>query len=68
MNTGHPVSVVVNIGAMSDRNMESVIIDVSEWTRLAEVSNYARVHRITLEDAIHQLVNSGLSHEPRTYL
>lgn len=35
------------------------------WTRLAEVSEYARARGIDPADAIRELVNSGLSHARR---
>lgn len=45
-----------------------ITINLNEWSRQTEVLNYAKEHGITIEEAIGQLVNSGLSHEPRTYL
>ena len=42
--------------------MEPIIVDVSTWTRLAEVEEYARDRGIDLGEAIRQLVNTGLSH------
>ncbi len=37
-------------------------IDVSSWSRLAEIVEYAERRCIKLDEAIEQLVNSGLSH------
>lgn len=41
---------------------ELLTIDVSGWTRLMDVAVYAGVRDISLEEAIKELVNSGLSH------
>ncbi|BCP36391.1 hypothetical protein MINTMi198_17610 [Mycobacterium intracellulare M.i.198] len=43
-------------------------INIENWSRFTEVSNYATVHQVTVAEAIERLVNSGLSHEPRLYL
>lgn len=43
-------------------------IDLSIWTRLREVQNYAYDHGMSTSDAIRELVNSGLSHEPESYV
>ena len=40
-----------------------VTIDVWRWTRLPEVDAYAARRNISREQAIMELVNSGLSHE-----
>lgn len=48
--------------------MIAVLIDTEDWTRWAEVENYAKFHGLTVEGAICDLVNSGLSHERRSYL
>lgn len=44
--------------------MDKITLDVSNWTRLDEVEQYAETYDIPVEDAIRQLVNSGLSHWP----
>lgn len=41
---------------------EPIIIDLSGWTRLHEIEVYAFRRGISREDAILELVNSGLSH------
>lgn len=41
------------------------LIDLSAWSRIDEVYNYARFHDIDVPTAIERLVNSGLSHENR---
>lgn len=41
---------------------DTITIDLSTWTRLAELDEYARKRGITLEEAIRILVNAGLSH------
>jgi len=38
-------------------------IDVSAWTRPADVDAYARGRGISRQEAIQELVNVGLSHE-----
>jgi hypothetical protein len=38
-------------------------IDVSAWTRLADVDAYARGRGVSRQEAIQELVNVGLSHE-----
>jgi|LakMenEpi03Aug12_release.lakeMendotaPanAssembly.Ray.scaffolds.fasta_scaffold4663513_2 hypothetical protein len=37
-------------------------IQVTPWTRLPEVEAYAAARGISVEDAIKELVNKGLSH------
>lgn len=37
-------------------------IDVSSWSRIVEVVEYAERRGIKLDEAIEQLVNTGLSH------
>ena len=48
--------------------MIDVKIDDEGWGRFPELEKYAEVHGITLSEAIERLVNSGLSHESRSYL
>jgi hypothetical protein len=40
----------------------SITLDLSTWTRLAEVEQYAARAEVTLATAIKNLVNVGLSH------
>jgi hypothetical protein len=42
--------------------IDPILIDVSTWTRLAEVDEYADYRGISREEAIRELVNKGLSH------
>lgn len=42
--------------------IDPILIDVSTWTRLAEVDQYADHRDISREEAIRELVNMGLSH------
>jgi hypothetical protein len=41
---------------------DSITLDLSEWTRLREVDEYAASRHIDRAQAICELVNSGLSH------
>jgi hypothetical protein len=43
----------------------SVTLDLSNWTRLREVDEYAAARETSLADAIRQLVNAGLTHVRR---
>jgi hypothetical protein len=45
-----------------DGTPEVVELDVSTWTRLAEVEAYARKFDVTFGTAVKLLVNRGLSH------
>lgn len=45
---------------MSERT--KITIDVSQWSRLAEVVGYAEWDHISVYKAIEILVNTGLSH------
>jgi hypothetical protein len=40
-----------------------ITLMMKDMTRIREVVAYAQDHRITIEQAIIRLVNSGLSHE-----
>lgn len=50
------------------RDLTPVWIDTDDWARWPEVVNYAEAHKLSISDAIVQLVNSGLSHERRSYV
>lgn len=43
-------------------SIDPILIDVSTWTRLTEVEEYAEYRGISREQAIQELVNKGLSH------
>jgi hypothetical protein len=47
---------------------EILPVDVSTWSRLVEVIEYAEVNGITVSAAVRELVSSGLSHQRRSYL
>lgn len=38
-------------------------LDLAAWTRKSEVADYAKRRGISLDDAIRELVNEGLSHQ-----
>lgn len=40
-----------------------VTLNVSKWSRVAEVAAYAERRGISVGDAIRELVNAGLSHQ-----
>ena len=44
---------------------EPIIINLTDWTRLPEVREYADYRGIGLDEAIRELVNKGLSHWER---
>lgn len=39
------------------------IVDLSKWTRRAEVEDYAERRGIKISEAIRELVNQGLTHQ-----
>ena len=39
-----------------------IVVDVTTWTRGAEIVEYARRRGINVDEAINRLVNEGLSH------
>lgn len=43
----------------------SVHLHPGTWSRFAELEKYATERGLTLAEAIHELVNSGLSHQQR---
>lgn len=45
-----------------------VTVPVKQWTRMAEIEAMATNYGITVQDAIHKLVNAGLSHEQTDWL
>lgn len=45
--------------------MIEITLNLSGWTRLAEVQAYAREQQLPLDQAIKQLVNTGLSFSPQ---
>lgn len=47
---------------MTDEQIDTML---STWSRGPEVRVYAARRNITLQVALNQLVNSGLSHAPR---
>ena len=55
-------------GINMDEATLEVTIDVGDWARFPEVLNYAQSHGITAAEAIIDLTNEGLSHQPRTYV
>lgn len=44
------------------------VIDLSHWTRMREVRNYADGHDISFDEAVMRLVNSGLSHDRQRWV
>jgi len=48
--------------------MLTVQLDTEGWARWPEVVKYALVRGLTNEEAIIELVNSGLSHEEESYV
>ena len=48
--------------------MLTLHFDVEGWARWPEVVQYALVRGLTNEEAIIELVNSGLSHEEESYV
>lgn len=42
----------------------AVSLDLTTWTRMGEVREYARRYRITVSEAIRALTYGGLSHYP----
>ena len=47
----------------ADAKPQTEIVFPTEWARFPEVIDYALGNKITLAEAIMQLVNKGLSHE-----
>jgi hypothetical protein len=45
-------------------DMTNILLDevTAGWSRNQELREYAKTNRLTLEEAVHGLVNSGLSH------
>lgn len=39
-----------------------ITIDFDKWPRREELVKYAAKYHLNMEDAIHELVNTGLSH------
>lgn len=48
--------------------MGNIELDTEDFTRYQELKTYAYVHELTLEQAIVDLVNSGLSYADRSYV
>lgn len=48
--------------------MQFVVIDRDSWARWPEVQHYAEYHEISAAQAVIQLANAGLSHEPRSWI
>ena len=48
--------------------MAKLEVDVDSWPRGREVYHYAVAKDLTMEEAIIDLVNSGLSHEEESYV
>lgn len=54
---------------MNEKNYVSIFIEVdANWARLPEVDNYAQQRGITRGEAVVELANEGLSHQPRSYV
>lgn len=40
----------------------TITLDLSTWRRLDDLRRYAEIRRISVEEAIERLVNTGLSY------